>query len=134
MGYIARSIHFNSTFVYSKKVLMSQSISKQPTPIFFRMSTGFLLCSIFCQVYFFVIINDVFNKEFTAIGVIEGIVEWIYLVGPSFFFSVTFYGMSLLTALVSYFRKEQERYIKWIFGVALFDLIVFMSITLFHYG
>ena len=116
------------------KVAMSETNEKPIKPFFLRMASGFLLCSIVSQVYFFTIINDILDKEFSAMGVISGIIEWIYLVGPSFFFAIVFFGMSVFCTAVSYFRKEGSLATKIVFGLALVDLIVFCGITTFVYG
>ena len=116
------------------RVAMSETNETPIKPFFLRMAIGFLFCSIVSQVYFFTIINDVLNKEFSAMGVIEGVIEWIYLVGPSFFFAVVFFGMSVFCNAVSYFRKEGSIATKLVFAAALVDLIVFMLITNLGYG
>ena len=113
---------------------MSETTEQSIKPFFLRMAGCFLFCSIASQIYFFTIINDTLNKEFSAIGVIEGIIEWIYLVGPSFFFAIVFFGMSVFCTAVSYFRKEGILATKIIFGLALVDVIVFFGITTFTYG
>ena len=116
------------------KVVMSKTTEKSIKPFFLRMASGFLFCSIVSQIYFFTIINDILNKEFSAMGIIEGIIEWIYLVGPSFFFAIVFFGMSVFCTVVSYFRKEGSLATKIVFGVSLVDVIVFCGITTFVYG
>ena len=113
---------------------MSVTNDKPIKPFFLRMAIVFLFCSIVSQVYFFTIINDIFEKEFSAMGVISAIVEWIYLVGPSFFFAVIFFGMSVFCNAVGYFRKEGSLATKIVLGVALVDLVVFLGITTFTYG
>ena len=113
---------------------MSDTIEPSNKPLFLRMALLFLCCSIVSQVYFFTIINDILDKEFNAMGVISAIIEWIYLVGPSFLFSVVFFGMSVICNAVSYFRKEPGIGTKIVFGVAMVDLIIFLAITTFKYG
>lgn len=113
---------------------MSETNEKPIKPFFLRMASGFLFCSIVSQIYFFTIINDVLNKEFSAMGIIAGVIEWIYLVGPSFFFAVVFFCMSVFCNVVSYFRKERPFATKLVFGFTLVDLIVFMLITNLSYG
>ena len=114
---------------------MSESIDNTIKPVFLRIGGILLLCSMVSQVYFFTIINGILDKKFSAIGVIEGIIEWIYLVGPSFFFAVVFFAMSIFCWLVSHLRKEDSGAIKWlVFGVAVADLLTFMAVTLLHYG
>ena len=116
------------------RVSMSETNDIPTKPFFLRMAIGFLFCSILSQVYFFTIINDVLNKETSAMGIIEGVIEWIYLVGPSFFFAVVFFGMSVFCNAISYFRKEGSRSTELVFAAALVDLIVFMLITNLGYG
>ena len=113
---------------------MSETHEKLVKPFFLRMAVGSLFCSLVSQVYFFTIINDVLNKETSAMGIIEGVIEWIYLVGPSFFFAVVFFGMSVFCNAISYFRKEGSRSTELVFAAALVDLIVFMLITNLGYG
>ena len=113
---------------------MSETNDTPTKPFFLRMAIGFLFCSILSQVYFFTIINDVLNKDLNAMGIISGVIEWIYLVGPSFFFAVIFFGMSVFCNAISYLRKEGSRLTKLVFAAALVDLIVFMLITNLGYG
>ena len=116
------------------KVDMSETNDTPSKPFFLRMATGFLFCSILSQLYFFTIINDVLNKDLNAMGIISGVIEWIYLVGPSFFFAVVFFCMSVFCTTVSYFRKERSLAIKLVCAVTLVDLIVFILITNLGYG
>ena len=113
---------------------MSETNDTPTKPFFLRMAIGFLFCSILSQVYFFTIINDVLNKELSAMGIIEGVIEWIYLVGPSFSFAVIFFGTSIFCTAVSYFRREGSLATKFVFAAAVVDLIVFTLITNLGYG
>ena len=113
---------------------MSETNETPIKPFFLRMAIGFLFCSIVSQLYFFTIINDVLNKDFSAMGIIEGVIEWIYLVGPSFLFAVVFFGMSVFCNAISYFRKERPFATKFVFVFALVDLIAFILITELGYG
>ena len=107
---------------------------KQHSPLL-RVSIGFLVFSILSQVYFFASINGILNKDFSTMGIIEGVIEWIYLVGPSFFLAVVGYVLCLLLCIGSLIRKEDCGSTRWVvFGVAIVDLIVFMLITTFKYG
>ena len=104
-------------------------------PTLLRLSMGALGFSILSQVYFFASINGILNKDFSAMGIIEGVIEWIYLVGPSFFCAVAGYVLCLLLCIGSLIRKEDRGTTRWVvFGVAIVDLIVFMLITTFQYG
>lgn len=117
------------------KMVMSELNEQITKPVFLRIAGVLLICSIISQVYFFTVINDILSKEFSAMGIIEGVIEWIYLVGPSFFFAVVFFGMSIFCWLVSHLRKEDGGAIKWLVGgAAITDLLTFMAITVFHYG
>ena len=114
---------------------MSESSENTNKPVFLRIAGVLLLCSMVSQVYFFTVINGILDKEFSATGIIEGIVEWIYLVGPSFFFAVVFFAMSIFCWIVSHLRKERGGSVKWlVFGATVADLLTFIAITLFHYG
>ena len=112
-----------------------QENEKNQRPILLRLSMGSLGFSILSQVYFFASINGILSKDFSAMGIIEGIIEWSYLVGPSFFFSVAGYVLCLLLCIGSLIRTEDCGSTRWVvFGVAVVDLIVFMLITTFQYG
>jgi len=114
---------------------MTDTITSAKKPMFLRIGLVLLVCSTLFQVYFFTIINGILNKEFNTMGVLEGIIEWIYLVGPSFFLAVVFYGLSILCCLISHFLKETSGKIKWyVWGYCVVDPIAFMLITQLYYG
>ncbi len=114
---------------------MSESVESIKRPIFLQVSIGLLTCSVAFQVYFFAVLNSILDSEFTATNVLTGIIEWIYLVGPSFTLAVLLYGLSLLFFAVGFFRKESEGMGRWyLLGAALVDLFVFMYITNTYYN
>lgn len=113
---------------------MSESIAPAKRPIFLRVSTGLLFASIVCQVYFFAVLNSILDKKLTATNVLFAIIEWIYLVGPSFMMALVFYCLSLLCSAVSFFRKESAGSGKWyLLGASIVDLLIFIYITNTYY-
>ena len=112
-----------------------EEISSYTRPIFFVLSIVMFILSVCCQIYFFVVINDVLSAKENATEVLVAIIEWIYLVGPSLTLASITWALGVISYLISWLRKESVGIYRSFLGVAAFvEVIVFLLIFTFGYG
>ena len=71
-------------------------VSKARRPIFFGASVFTFILSAFSQIYFFVILNGILSEKENAMDVIQAILEWIFLLGPSLAVATIFFALFVI--------------------------------------
>jgi len=90
--------------------------------------------SVLGQIYFFVILNGILAEKENATDVIQAILEWMLLLGPSLTLACIFYVLFMLLYAVSWFRREATHQYMISFGlIALFDAVIFILLFTFGY-
>ena len=112
--------------------------SEQPQaskkPIFFSLSSVMFAASLLLQLYFFLVLNDVLSKKENAMDILESILESLLLLAPILSLATISMGLSLLSAIISWLRKEPlKNWLLSIIGTAFLDIVVFVCILAFGY-
>ena len=111
-----------------------QEVAKARRPIFFGASVFTFILSACSQIYFFVILNGIFSEKENAMDVIQAIVEWIFLLGPSLALASIFFALFVLCYGVSWYRRETTHRFLIPFGIfALVDAVSFILMFTFGY-
>lgn len=104
-------------------------------PMFFGASLLMFGLSMLAQIYFFVILNGILAEKENATDVIQAILEWMLLLGPSLTLACILFVLFLIFYGVSWFRKETtHRYMIPFGGIALADAVIFILVFTFGYS
>jgi hypothetical protein len=111
-----------------------EQISTYRRPYFFVLSIVMFVLSVGCQIYFFVVLNDILSAKENGTEVLQAIFEWIYLVAPSLTLASMTFGVGAIAYLISWLRRESGGIYRSIFGVAVcIEATLFLLVFAFGY-
>ena len=114
--------------------LQEEEVSEPKRPIFFGASVVTFLLSFVCQIYFFVLLNDILSEKETATDILQAILEWMLLLAPSLTLASIFFALFVLCYTVSWFRRERTHRFMIPFGMlVLIDATIFLLVFTFGY-
>ena len=103
--------------------------------IFFSLSSVMFAASIFFQIYFFLVLNDILSEKEDAMDVLEAILEALLLLSPTLTLATITMGGCLLCGAISWFRKETLRvWLTYMIPAALLDVLAFVVFMTFGYN
>ena len=91
--------------------------------------------SIFFQIYFFIVLNNILSEKEDAMDVLEAILEALLLLSPMLTLATIAMGGCLLCGAISWFRNETLRvWLKYMIPAALLDVLAFSVFMTFGYN
>ena len=102
--------------------------------IFFSLSSVMFAASIFFQIYFFLVLNDILSEKEDAMDVLEAILEALLLLSPTLTLATITMGGCLLYGAISWFRKEiLHPWLRYMIPAALLEGFSFVLIMTFGF-